>query len=329
MSTQPPTKRPERVTAPIPLDPEIAAALAAMAEEMGAIQHAKRGDALAARALGDAILEATFAQLPDAPDVTFAEHVATAEDGHEIPLRFYRRSASDNAACVVFAHGGGMIMGTLDNYDRAVRHHVQLTGVPFLAVGYRLAPEFPGTIPATDVFTSVRWLHESAPQLGLDATRIALMGDSGGGAVAAGAAILARDHGVSLAKQILIYPMLDDRNVVPDELLTPTAVWTYDQNYTGWRALLGGDLGGPSVSPVASPARLTDFVGLASAYIQVPELDIFRDEGNEYAHSLMRAGVSCELHVFPGAPHEFEWLSPEAAVSRRAVADRMRVIESL
>jgi acetyl esterase/lipase len=155
------------------------------------------------------------------------------------------------------------------------------------------------------------------------------MGDSGGDAVAAGAAILARDHGVSLAKQILIYPMLDDRNVVPDELLTPTAVWTYDQNYTGWRALLGGDLGGPSVSPVASPARLTDFVGLASAYIQVPEHGIFRDEGIEYAHSLMRAGVSCELHVFPGAPHGFEWLSPETGVSRRAVADRMRVIESL
>jgi acetyl esterase/lipase len=230
---------------------------------------------------------------------------------------------------VVYIHGGGMVCGTLENYDRLLRYYVQQTKIPFLAVGYRLSPEYPGTIPAEDSFAGVRWMFDHAAELGVDATRIALMGDSGGGGVGAGAAILARDNGVQLSKQILIYPMLDDRNTEPDPDLAPTAVWTYDNNYTGWNALLGKDLGGPSVSPVAAPARLADFAGLAPAYIEVGELDIFRDESIDYAQRILRAGISCELHVHPGGPHGHDWLNPNSALSRRAVAERLRVIVSL
>jgi acetyl esterase/lipase len=313
---------------PIPLDPEIASAIALAAEQADGAGIPERGDALALRATTDPAAD-LFANVPDAPDVSRADHVVTAGDGHEISLRWYTRADRAGSASVVYIHGGGMILGTLDNYDRLVRHYVQLTGVPFLAVGYRLAPEFPGVVPATDAFAGLRWMLGHAADLGTDPARVALMGDSAGGGVAAGAAILARDHGLALARQILIFPMLDDRNTVADPLLAATATWTYDQNYTGWHALLGEELGKPAVSPVAAPARLTDFAGLAPAYIEVGELDIFRDESIRYAQNLMRAGVSCELHVYPGSPHGHDWLDPDAAISRRAVAGRTRLITAL
>jgi acetyl esterase/lipase len=314
---------------PLSLDPEIASTLALAAEQADTIVVPERGDALALRAVIDQNVLAMFANLPDAPDVSRADHVVTADDGYEISLRWYTRAARASAASVVYIHGGGMACGTLDNYERLVLHYVQLTGVPFLAVGYRLAPEFTADVLATDAFAGLRWMFDHAADLGTDPARIALMGDSAGGGIAAGAAILARDHEVALARQILIYPMLDDRTTVPDPLLEPCATWTYDQNYTGWRALLGEELGGAGVPAVAAPARLTDFTNLAPAYIEVGELDIFRDESISYAQNLMRAGVSCELHVYPGSPHGHDWLNPDAEISRRAVAPRLRLIAAL
>jgi acetyl esterase/lipase len=104
--------------------------------------------------------------------------------------------------------------------------------------------------------------------------------------------------------------MLDDRNMVPNTLLAPFATWTYEQNETAWNAVLGGKQGSETVSQIAAPARLTDFGGLAPAYIEVGDLDIFRDEDIAYAQQLARASVPVELHVHPGAPHGFERFAP-------------------
>jgi acetyl esterase/lipase len=109
--------------------------------------------------------------------------------------------------------------------------------------------------------------------MNVDPARIAVMGDSGGGAPAAGAVILAREHDVPVARQILVYPMLDDRNQTPDQARVPFLAWSYDMNYTGWHALLSDQLGTDAVSPVAAPARLTNFAGLPSTYIDVGDLD--------------------------------------------------------
>ncbi|WP_448623523.1 alpha/beta hydrolase [Geodermatophilus sp. URMC 64] len=310
-------------------DPEIAAALMAQAAAAATIALPARDDVDGLRRLTDLALAQSSDELPDAPDVVMTPDTVEADDGTDVPVRWYTHTDPLPGPAVVYVHGGGMICGSLDNYDRRVRHYAQLTRVPFLAVGYRLAPEFPGEIPARDAYAAVRSLTKGAPRWGVDPDRIALMGDSGGGGVAAGAAILARDEGVQVARQILIYPMLDDRNTEPDPLLAAGATWTYDHNYTGWHAMLGDDLGEPSVSPIAAPARLTDFCGLAPAYIEVGELDIFRDECLAYAQRLLAASVSCELHVHPGTPHAPDLLAPDAAVSRRAVADRLRVIASL
>jgi acetyl esterase/lipase len=222
-----------------------------------------------------------------------------------------------------------MVCGSVELYDRIVSKYVQETGVPFLSVDYRLSPERPGTTLTDDSHAALAWLVGKAAALGIDSERIAIMGDSGGGGVAAGVAIAARDAGTPLAKQILIYPMLDDRNLEPDEFIAPFASWTYDNNYTGWNALLGDDLGTDRVSPLAAPARLTDFARLAPAFIDVGELDIFRDESILYALALTRAGVSCEFHLRAGSLHGFDRFAPNAVVSQSSWSDRYREITKL
>lgn len=313
------------------LDPEIAAVLEAQAHaatQAGVVLPAP-GDALGLRALVDPTMSHTFEALPDAAAVTTTTITIASNNGAEIESRWYAPEEPGAGAAVVYVHGGGMICGSVEIYDRLLRYYVQTTGVPFLAVDYRIAPEHRGATAAEDCLAALERLHESAEDWGIDPQRVALMGDSAGGGIAAGTAILARKRGIALARQILIYPMLDDRTTTPDPLLAPTATWTYDNNHTGWRALLGDQIGGTTVSPVVVPGRLTEFAGLAPAYIEVGELDIFRDESIAYATGLMSAGVSCELHVYPGAPHGYDLLSLEASLSRRAFADRVRLVAGL
>lgn len=305
------------------LDREIALAL----EGGPARTPRARGDVQGLRLSGDQSLAALDSLEPAAPDVVRVDHRLPV-DGGEIRIRWYERSDCTPGSAVVFCHGGGMVGGSIDVYDRHVAAYVQRTAVPFLAVDYRLAPEHPGTTLVEDCFAAVLWLREHASELGVAHDRIAVMGDSGGGGVAAGLAIAARDRSIPLARQILIYPMLDHRNTVPDPELVPFANWTYDDNFTAWRAVLG-DRTESSVSPLASPAVLEDFRGLAPAFIDVGELDIFRDEGVSYAMRLNAAGVSAELHLRPGAVHAFDRFARTAQVSIRSWNDRYSAVESL
>jgi len=222
-----------------------------------------------------------------------------------------------------------MILGNLDVYDFVLSEYVSLSGTPFLSVDYRLAPEAKLEMLAEDVFSGITWLIENAIELCIDPNRIAVMGDSGGGCPVAGAAIMARDRNLVLARQILIYPMLDDRNLIPDSYIEPFLTWSYDSNFTAWSALLGDQLGTANISPIVAPGRLEDFSGLAPAYIEVGELDIFRDEDISYAQNLAKAGIPVELHVHPGAPHGYDRLAPNSRLTQRAMNDRIRVIKSI
>ena len=311
---------------PFQYDPELAGIFIAAAELRRANRPAP-GDYAARREIGNAGLTAIMATLPDAPDVDRTDVQVTGSDG-AVAARLYRKRGSDPGSAVVYCHGGGMVVGTMDIYDRAVAAYVTDSGVPMLSVDYRLAPEYPHPVPVEDCFGGLSWLHEHAAGYGIDQARIAVMGDSAGGGLAAGTAILARDRGVPLARQILIYPMLDDRNDEPDPELVPFAGWNHEDNLDGWGALLGDRRGSDRVPPSAAPARLRDFAGLAPAYIEVGELDIFRDEDIEYARQLGRAGISCELHVHTGVPHGFDGAARGSALAERSRADRIRFLRS-
>jgi acetyl esterase/lipase len=275
---------------PFSLDPEIADGLAALAERIGEVEPMAVGDVVSRRTVFDPLQRILFAQLPVPEDVTIKDYETTSADGTPLLLRWYAKDGANTGSAVLYAHGGGMIASCVEVYDAPIVRYVSATGVPFLSVEYRFAPEFPAPTPVTDCYAGLRWLAANATDLGVDASRIAIMGDSGGGGVAASLAIYARDQaGPVIAKQILIYPMLDDRNTTPDPELVPFAPWTYDDNITGWRALLGSATGGPDVSPYGAAARLKDFAGLPPAYLEVGELDIFRDETIAYAQNLLAA----------------------------------------
>ncbi|MDT5230668.1 MAG: hypothetical protein QOJ56_3432 [Mycobacterium sp.] len=309
---------------PFTLDPELAAM--AGANGPGSVWDLPRGDAIALRNNINTTMQMVDAAEPSSPDVNTANFTVPVEGG-EILARWYTKEPSGPGSAVVYYHGGGMVGGSVDAFDRMVAKYVQSTGVPFLSVDYRLAPEYPGTILVEDGHAALAWFVKRAEDFAVDSARIALMGESGGGGVAAGVAIAARDAGIAVTKQLLIYPMLDDQTVDPDPELEGLASWSYDNNFTGWNAVLGECRGTADVPARAAPARLTDFAGLAPAFIDVGELDIYRDECILYARNLSLAGVSTELYVRPGVPHGFDRINIE--IARRSWADRYRAIQAL
>jgi acetyl esterase/lipase len=267
-----------------------------------------------------------------APEVEVERHTLPAGDGTMLAAGWYHKPDTPGSA-VLYLHGGGMIFG-LEHigamYDAAVSDYVARSGVPMLVVDYRVAPEHPHPTPVEDCYAALRWLAANAEALGCDPTRLAVMGDSAGGGLAAGVSLMARDRGgPAIAAQLLVYPMLDDRATTPDPQLLPFLTWTYDDNATGWDALLGDSVGTDRVSQYAAPARADDLTRLPPAYIDIGDLDIFRDEDIAYARRLADAGVPTELHLHPGCPHAFELLAGGADVSQRAINDRTRRLRAL
>jgi acetyl esterase/lipase len=312
------------------LDPEVATALAPMIKAMAGTAPPPVGDVTARRPVLDSVMAQTATAQAMPIDVKVTDHAMTAIDGARVLLRWYEKEGATSGPAVVHFHGGGMISGSVALYDGPVSRYVSGSGVSMLAVDYRLAPEHPYPTPEEDCYSGLLWLVDHASELGVDPVRIAVMGDSAGGGLAAAVALLARDRGgPDLAHQVLIYPMLDDRNTVVDPQLAPFVVWSYDDNSTGWGALLGDALGGPDVAAFAAPARATDLSGLPRCYLEVGQLDIFRDESFAYAERLSRAGVTVEFHLRPGAPHEFETYAYASDVARRSMADRLRVLSAI
>jgi acetyl esterase/lipase len=308
-------------------DPEVLGLIMEAASGLEFPEPRPRGDWEGRRTQVDRILPKLLGRLPAAPPVASADFYAVADDGHKFLLRLYGRG--NGGPLVVYQHGSGMIAGSVDAYDELVRRYAGWSGVAFLAVDYRIAPEHSGTRAVEDVYTALNWAVAHADQLRIDPARITVAGDSAGGGITAGVALLARDRGgPQIARQMLIYPMLDDRTLVPDPEIVAYAGWSYDDNYTGWSALLGDDMGTDRVSPYAAPARATELRGLPPAYIEVGQFDIFRDESVNYALRLSHAGVDTELHVHPGIGHGTELVAPTATVSQRLFADRIRMFQS-
>jgi acetyl esterase/lipase len=221
-------------------------------------------------------------------------------------------------------HGGGMISGTNRDSLAALLDLAEGVGAAVVSVEYRLAPETPHPGPVEDCYAGLLWTVENAGELGIDEERIVLVGGSAGGGLAAALALLSRDRsGPALAGQLLMCPMLDDRNDSPSVLqMAGLPLWNRQANEVGWTALLGDARGGPDVSPYAAPARATDLAGLPPAFIDVGSADGFRSEDVDYAERIWQAGGIAELHVWPGGYHGFDGMVPQAGISKAAVAAR-------
>ncbi|MGW0756494.1 alpha/beta hydrolase [Streptomyces sp. NPDC002814] len=309
------------------LDPEVAEVLA----QLGGTKafQPSRDDVEGRRAFWEPILAASGAAQPFPEEVQTRDSYVTADDGTQIQMRWYTKKGITPGPAVVYFHGGGYFFGHIDHFDGPVARYVSASGVPMLSVEYRRAPEFPFPTPVEDGYAALNWLHEHAVELGVDPGRIGVMGDSAGGGMAAAVSILARERGgPQIARQILIMPMLDDRTTAPDPHLAPFVNNSGDL-VAGWQTYLGDAVGGSDVPAAAAPARLEDATDLPAAYIEVGQLDLFRDEDTAYATKLSRAGVPVEFHLHPGVPHEFDSIAFGADVARRAIADRVRVLKSI
>lgn len=218
---------------------------------------------------------------------------------------------------ILHTHGGGFVMGTARSGVPALQSFARDLDCVIISVEYRLAPETTYRGSMEDNYGALKWLYANAATLGVDRSRIGVMGESAGGGHAALLAMAARDRGeIPIAFQCLIYPMLDDRTgssrFVPPSI--GRLVWTASDNRLGWGAFLGMPPGTTSVPTDAVPARAAHLAGLPPTYIAVGSIDLFVNEDIDFAQRLVDAGVGTELLVSPGAFHGFD-LFPEAAGS--------------
>lgn len=299
------------------LDPELAAPLETFLHLTGGGLNLH--DIPATRRTMEEMAEAQMAKAPSITDITTADRQVPGPDG-EVFVRIYQPTERpDTLPALLWIHGGGYVLGSVERDDLLAAHLAKVAQCVVASVEYRLAPEHPFPAPVEDCYAALKWLATHTGELGVEPSRIAIGGASAGGGLAAGLALLTRDRAeVELAFQLLIYPMIDDRNVAPaSDTLPDTFVWTRENNLMGWRAYLGREPGGADVSPYAAAARADDLAGLPPTYIPVGDLDLFLDENIEYAQRLLAAGVPTELHIYPGGYHGFNGFAPDADIAQR------------
>ena len=289
---------------PVTLDPDAAAVFKAF-QEAGRPPY----ETLTPQEAREFYLAGRPVTNPEPPELKSVAPLSIPAPHGSIPARVYTpktpRLGGGLAPCLVFFHGGGWVIGDLDSHDVVCRKLADEGQLIVISVDYRLAPEHKFPAAVDDAIAATKWIADNAGELGIDAERLSVGGDSAGGYLAAVVAIAARDgNGPAISGQVLIYPAIDFAMTHPSHaepetsvLLTHTVIkWFRDHYLNGaadvhdWRA---------------SPARATTLIGLPPAYVLTAGADPLRDEGDEYARRLKQAGVAVTWRHFPGQFHGF------------------------
>jgi acetyl esterase len=251
-----------------------------------------------------AMFRAMSAMNPPGETVASVEDRAIPGPAGELPVRIYRPDGDGPFPGLVWFHGGGWVIGDLDTGDSSLRALCNRAGVVIVSIDYRLAPEHRFPAPADDCFAATRWVAEHAADLGIDAARLAVGGDSAGGNLAAATTLRCRDEGgPALAFQLLVYPVTDCTLTQPSHvenaegyLLTHASMGWFVDHYLG---------DADAKEPIASPLHADDLNGLPPALIFTAEFDPLRDEGEAYAARLAEAGVAVDQVRVDGQIHGF------------------------
>ena len=238
-----------------------------------------------------------------------------------IPIRIYRPSSELGGPALVYLHGGGLVMGSNHSFEPLARTLAAECTATVVAVDYRLAPESPPPAQFDDAYTATAWVSDHAERLGVDATRLVVIGDSAGGSLAAGVALACRDHGgPAIFCQVLLYPGLDRDMTAPSIVaLTDAPMLSHDDIV--FMHDLADDCAGTPHDHYQVPAYATDLTGLPPAIIATAQCDPIRDWGERYAARLRDAGVQTTLTRYPGAYHGFLMRSDTTARGRLAIAE--------
>ena len=308
-------------------DPEVVALFEAMKAQnpppLPSLPPAEARAVYRARAQGNGGARIDMAEVRD---------LAAEGPAGPIPLRLYRPAGAPprETPVLVYIHGGGWVIGDLDSHDAVCRAIAERAGCLVVAVDYRLSPEHPAPAAAEDCIAALRWVASHAGEWGGDPARLAVGGDSAGGSLSAVAAIAARDAGLPLRAQILIYPSTDNRRSAPPyrsrianrevpPLLPDVLDWFMSQYLPD--PALGDDW---RQSPIAA----ADKGGLAPALVIVAERDPFHSEGLAYADALAAAGVAVSRLDIPGMIHGFITMRGVLSAADRgiaAIADELRL----
>ena len=240
--------------------------------------------------------------------------------GGAIPIRIYTPAGAGPFPVVVYYHGGGWVIADLDTYDASARALTNAANAVVVSSHYRQAPEHKFPAAHQDAFAAYRWALANAASLKGDTTKIAVVGESAGGNLAAAVAMMARDSGVRLpVHQVLVYPIADhgfdtesyreQSNARP--LDRATMQWFFEK-------YLASD--GDGANPMISLVRAPQLQGLPPATIINAELDPLRSEGEMYAAQLRQAGVAVEQKTFDGVAHEFFGMGAVIPEAKEAVA---------
>jgi acetyl esterase len=258
--------------------------------------------------------------------VTGAEAILL--DGTVLPLLVYRPSAPVDGPrpVVVNFHGGGWVSGDMRQSEWWASSVAARAGVVVVSVDYRLAPEFPFPVPMEDCYGATQWVADHAAELGVDATRLAVMGDSAGGNLAAAVSVAARDRGTpEIALQVLIYPSVELVEKFASEAENSTApiLGSRDVDNTAKLYFLNSDR--EMTDPYASPLR-AKHEGLPPALIQTAQFDPLRDQGDAYADALREARVAVRLTNYVDAIHGYASLPGLVPVARQALAETVDTV---
>jgi triacylglycerol lipase len=264
-------------------------------------------------------LLASYAQI--APAMPEAREERRLPGPADVRVLVYRPHEGPPPSCaIVYVHGGGFIAGAAQMTDGTCVQLANEHRALVVSVDYRLAPENPFPGPVEECYAALAWVTKEAPSLGIDPSRIVIMGHSAGGGLAAATALLYRDRGgAPLAGQVLIYPMLDARTGTPaapvDNETTGEFGWTRAINRYAWRALRGSAPVPREREGYFSPSMAADLRDLPPTFLAVGSVDLFFEEDVAYGMRLSRAGVPVELHVYQGGIHGFDFF-PGATTDR-------------
>ena len=276
--------------------------------------------------VGSGVLDVSKAPLARVEDLRIP-----TRDGHSLPARLYAPHALTSVSgqaglpLLLYLHGGGFTIGSIDTHDVLCRELARLADCMVVSLGYRLAPEHPFPTASNDAWDALQWLAANATPLGADAARLAVGGDSAGGTLAAVCAIFARDAGLPLALQLLFYPGCAAHQDTPSHatyakglvLEAPAISWFFGHYVPShaqredWR-----------FAPLLAP----DVDGVAPAWVGLAECDPLVDEGVDYADKLRAAGVPVDLEIYRGVTHEFIKMGRAIAEARQAHADAARAL---
>jgi len=277
-------------------------------------------DARVAYEAGSGVLEVPKAALVRVEDLNIP-----ARDGYALPARLFAPSTDAGLPLLLYLHGGGFTIGSIATHDILCRELARLAGCMVVSLDYRLAPEHRFPTASNDAWDAMAWLAVNAQTLGADPARLAVGGDSAGGTLAAVNAILARDAGLPLALQLLIYPGCAAHQDTPSHatfarglvLEEPAISWFFGnyvssrQEREDWRF---------------APLHAPDVEGVAPAWMGLAECDPLVDEGIEYADKLRLAGVPVDLDIYRGVTHEFIKMGRAIPEARQAHADAARAL---